>query len=170
MADCCQNNVRVGYRSKELIKERDMKTMLVIFFAVFSASILAETESVKPFSAVCTDKHVAAYRYALDIEGKEVKGNGWSSGEKFISGEWKILYSGGKYVTLDGKKIPIVARAGANLIFAKPGIALFGADIWSYAVNLKLKKVVAAQVHSFDGLGDGIKTRSIELKCKFVIH
>jgi len=127
---------------------------------------VAEVSSVKPFSAVCTDVHVAAYRYELDLEGK-VTSDEWSEGEKFGS-KWKIIYTGDDSVVVDDEKLPVVALNGPSIIFASPGNALFGAGIWVYAVNLKLKKIVAAQVNSHDGLGTGIKTRSVEFKCDFL--
>ncbi|MBZ0131246.1 MAG: hypothetical protein K8F53_01410, partial [Rhodocyclaceae bacterium] len=79
---------------------------------------VAEVSSVKPFSAVCTDVHVAAYRYELDLEGK-VTSDEWSEGEKFGS-KWKIIYTGDDSVVVDDEKLPVVALNGPSIIFASP--------------------------------------------------
>jgi len=45
--------------------------------------------------------------------------------------------------------------------------APLGVGIWVYAINLKLKKILAAQVQTGHGVFDVIKTRSVSFDCAF---
>lgn len=122
-------------------------------------------DDIPPFSASCTDKMVKAYRYTTDVNGKVINDE-WSEGEKFQSG-WHFKYTGGDVILLDGKLFPIIAKSGPCLVFSDGNEAPFGVGIWVYAINLKLKRIVAAQVQAGHGIIDGIKTRSICLDCLF---
>jgi len=119
-------------------------------------------------NATCKDKQVVAYRYETDVNGKVIADE-WSEGEKFAS-KWHFLYASGSEVIVDGKRLPIVARNGPCLIVASPGEAPLGAGIWVYAINVKLRSIVASQVNAHIGFGTGIKTRSVCFDCNFQIH
>lgn len=124
--------------------------------------------SAPAFSAECTDKAVHAYRYYTGLDGSIAK-DYWSKGEKF-NGKWTFIYTGGKYLVIDNEKIHIVAEVQNNLVAIDPTEGFDGASVWSYAINLDVKKIVAAQVQT-DGpfLGSGVKTRSVELECEFTM-
>ena len=126
---------------------------------------LSSAEDLYPFTATCKDKQVIAYRYSIDVNGK-VKDEEWSKGEKFTS-KWNFKYTGGDTIMLDGKVFPIVSKSGPCLVFSDNTEPLFGIGIWVYAINLKLKKIVAAQVQTGNGIVNGIKTRSVCLDCVF---
>lgn len=141
------------------------KSILITVLASILFASVSLADPLPPFSATCKDKQVKAYRYAVDVNGKVINDE-WSEGEKFQSG-WHFIYNGGNAILLDGKPFPIVGRSGPCLVFSDGGEAPFGVGIWVYAINLKLKKIVAAQVQTSHGILDGIKTRSVCLDCIF---
>lgn len=143
--------------------------MFLLFTLLLAPASFALADEPSPFIADCKAKQVIAYRYSTDLNGK-IKTDKWSKGEKFEAG-WHFFYSGGNTVKLDDVHLPILAKTGPCLIVAEPTEAPFGAGIWVYAINLKLRKIVAAQVQTNFGLiGDGVKTRSVSLDCDFKIQ
>ncbi len=68
---------------------------------------------------------------------------------------------------LDGKPFPVTASSGPCLVFSDIGKGPLGVGIWVYAINVKLKKIVAAQVHASHSLSEEVKTRSVSLDCYF---
>jgi len=141
-----------------------VKISITALFAILFVSVSA-ADDLLPFSATCKDKQVEAYRYATDVNGKIINDE-WSKGEKFQS-KWHFKYTGGDVILLDGKPFPIIAKSGPCIIFSDGGEAPFGVGIWVYAINLKLKRIVAAQVQAGHGIIVGIKTRSVCLDCDF---
>ncbi len=142
-----------------------IQNILITVLASLLFVSVSFADDIHPFSATCKDKKVEAYRYSTDINGK-VTYDEWSKGEKFNT-EWHFKYIGGNEIFLDGKPFPIVAKSGPCLVFSDGGEAPFGVGIWVYAINLKLKRIVAAQVQASYGILDGIKTRSVCLDCDF---
>jgi hypothetical protein len=140
------------------------KISFSILASVFLVTV-SFADEIPPFSATCTDKMVKAYRYSIDVRGNTTY-DGWSEGEKFQSG-WHFRYNGGNIILLDDKPFPIIGRRGSCFVFYDGVEAPFGVGIWVYAINLKLKKIVAAQVQAGHGILDGIKTRSVCLGCTF---
>lgn len=138
-------------------------SMTIIAFHLLVS--ISYAEDLYSFAATCKDKNVVAYRYSIDANGK-VKEDKWSKGEKFTS-KWNFKYKGGDTIILDGKVFPISSKSGPCLVFSDDTESLLGIGIWVYAINLKLKKIVAAQVQAGHGIINGVKTRSVCLDCVF---
>ena len=70
---------------------------------------------------------------------------------------------------IDGKSVEIVARTvdGTILLAIEGGANASAVSAWTYAIHLKLKKIVASQVNAYSLLGDGVKARSVCLECEF---
>lgn len=140
------------------------KILISVLTSIFLVSV-SFADDIHPFSATCKDNKVEAYRYSTDITGK-VTDDGWSKGEKFNT-EWHFKYIGGNEILLDGKPFPITAISGPCLVFSDEEEAPLGVGIWVYAINLKLKRVVASQVQASHSIIDGIKARSVSFDCDF---
>lgn len=136
--------------------------LAVVLLVSLAARAGAEIKPA-PFDAVCHAVETHAYRSDSTL------GAEWSTGEKFLGDPWKFRYRGDDYVLIDDRKVPIVARLEDIIIIAADaGEALFGAGIWSYAINLKLGAIVASQVNGHDDVfSTGVKTRSVEFNCNF---
>ena len=140
---------------------------ILFLFIIFATTNAFPGETSQQFTAVCKDIETHAYRYSTDMNGKVIS-NEFTSDEKFGS-VWNFKYTGGDNLIIDGKKAVIIARtADGTILLAINGGANAGAvSAWSYAIHLKLKKIVASQVNAFTLLGDGVKARSVCLECEF---
>jgi hypothetical protein len=128
-------------------------------------SFQTQADEIRNFTARCKDKRVEAYRFSIGVDGK-VSDDYWSRGEKFNS-EWVFQYIGGNEIVLDNKSHSIIAKSGPCFSFAVFSQDPFGVSIWTYAINVGIKSVVAAQVQASIGIVDGTKTRAVELDCDF---
>jgi len=123
-----------------------------------------------PFAASCQDVLTHAYRDGTDLHGKPV-GESWSNDEHFNS-TWKFVYKGGRQITIDDKQAIVVQEHPGVLIAIEGSTNGQASGVWSYAIHLGMKKVVASQVNAFGSLDDakGVKARSVNLKCIFAFN
>ena len=128
---------------------------------VFLSSLASANEA---FNFTCKPVDGYAFRSDEDINGNKMP-NEWTkeTGLPTIN----IAYPGsGEYALIDGKRHMAIAE-GTNVIVLEYASNGQSQSLWSYAVNLKLREVVAAQVNTsfVFGMG-GLKTRAIQLRCK----
>ena len=159
-----------------------IKQLSVIVVLIFSSANTVEgIRSIKkadsiltvnpPFSAICECIGAHGYRSGTDFLGNPIK-DSWTTSEQFFS-KWKFLYSGGDSIHIDGEKIPIIVQCSDVIMAGSSGVSWLGADVWTYAIHLGLRKIVACQVNAFGFAGSklkGVKTRAVELDCVFQIH
>ena len=148
-------------------------TSLFLLTLLLTCVSFAESTSINPpFSAICECVKGHAYRHGTDILGNPMPDE-WSTNEDFRGSKWKFIYTGNNSIVIDGLRIPILAQHPGVIIAGKGSSNGIGASIWTYAIHLGLKKIVASQVNAFGGFlgkSQGLKTRSVNLKCKFDIH
>ena len=135
------------------------------FFVIYllTFSFFSFTLSAAPaFKFQCNDVKTVAYR--MDVASGKTISEGW--GDESFGSTWNFEYDGvSKDVLIDGK--PNLAIIGDDTViileFSNNGIAQ---SLWSYALHLKMNKVVATQVNAAEGLGMSvIKSRVVELRC-----
>ncbi|MGP1397358.1 MAG: hypothetical protein ACTS3R_17785 [Inquilinaceae bacterium] len=122
------------------------------------------------FDASCTDVRTHGFRDETNIVG-ERRTKDWTVTEMFNS-TWTFRYRSGGVIVVEGRGIPIVATLPGVIIAVDRAAGDFGASVWSYAINLHLKSITAAQVNGNVMIGEtfkqvGVKSRVIELDCAF---
>jgi len=124
------------------------------------------------FEAVCKDMVTHGYRDETNIHGEEM-GESWSTNEKFGS-TWEFNFMPPDTILIDGKPGYVLAQTPAVVIAAEaPGNNGNSAGIWTYALHLGMKKVVASQVNAFGGFDParrGVKARSTNFDCEFKLN
>ncbi len=156
-----------NYDTKRRLSNRKVIQILFLFMTLVATHVFAG-EGIQPFTAVCKDIETHAYRYSTDMDGK-VYTNEFESGEKF-GGDWKFNYTGGDHIIIDGNKAATIigTAASGTIILAIEGSGnVLSVGAWSYAIHLKLKRIVASQVHASSLIGDSVKARSVKLECDF---
>jgi hypothetical protein len=153
--------------------EEMMIKIISMLLATFIFTTYSYAASINPpFSATCEDTETHGYRHGTDLDGKPME-ESWTADEHFHS-KWKILYSGGNSIIIDGKQADVlVQHAGVIIAGEKPATNGIASGIWTYAIHLGLKKVVATQVNAhghFEKELQGVKARVVNLNCKFEIH
>jgi len=125
-----------------------------------------------PFAASCQDVLTHGYRDGTDLNGKPVA-ESWSNDEHFNS-TWKFVHKGGQQITIDDKQAIIALEHPGVLIVIDGSTNGHASGVWSYAIHLGMKKVVASQVNAFGSLDDttrlGVKARAVNLKCIFAFN
>jgi len=124
-------------------------------------SLTAKNDFAPPFHALCKDIEVQSFRDDTLLKPE------WSTGEKFFT-PWSFSYLGGNVIIVNGDELPILENRNNLLIAVGSGSNQIAVSLWAYAINIKMKSVVAAQVQaSSDSLSAGVKTRAVELECKW---
>ena len=119
------------------------------------------------FTAVCDADGVHAYRHDTTMSGDDM-GAEWTSGEKF-AGKWRFTFDGER-IEIDGEEAGLLFWDG-NVLAATTGDSTDSSvSIWTYAINLDLEDIVAAQVNAYRVMGTGIKTRAVNFVCEFTYH
>lgn len=134
-------------------------------------SALASPSTNPPFSATCQDVVAHAYRDGTDISGKSM-GEEWTTDERF-SMVWKFSYKGGKDITIDDKQAYVILQHPGVLIAIEGRTNGYASGMWSYAIHLGMKRIVASQVNAagdFDPELQEVKARSVNLSCTFAFH
>ncbi len=121
----------------------------------------------RPFTAECKATGVHAYRFEVTRSGT-VTARGWDVGERF-GRPWVFRWVPPDNLMLDGESLIIASKKDEVLSAIDQWTeAPLGVGVWSYAINVPLRSVVAAQVNAFSGaFGRGVKTRSVEFECSF---
>ena len=150
-----------------------MKTTVFLGLIILGSAQGHAASLNPPFAATCQDVLAHAYRDGTDLLGTPM-GESWSTDEHF-NAVWKFVYKKSGQITIDDKKGVILAQHPGVLIVTEVGVTNgIGASVWTYAIHLGMKKIVGAQVHahgSFDGTNmQGVKTRSVNLNCKFAFN
>jgi hypothetical protein len=145
-------------------KRMNRKTTLAVIGTCAVAVASAQAAAADHFEASCSDVRVEAYRYEVRLDGKT--DSEWSEGEKFGQ-EWRFKYTGGSRAEVDGEPAVVISKAGPVLILSTGGESATASSLWLYAIHRDLKQIVAAQVNVYSGLKDGLKTRSVQLRCTF---
>ena len=134
-----------------------------------------ETQS---FVATCEAQGTRRYDHLTNLSGELVTRE-WSKNEKFFTdGPWEVFSykSGDSYVHLlkTDTRAKIVARFPNLLIANHSSEGTRGISVWSYAMNLHLNEIVAAQTNASGSNGEdkdkvmaGLKARIVQLKCDF---
>ena len=147
------------------------KALPLFILTLFVAGVTFADSINPPFSATCECAGVHAYRAGTDFLGKLMK-ESWSIDERFFS-KWNFVYAGGETIIIDGVEAPIFVQRPGVIIAGNPAVALMGAGIWTYAIHLRLEKIVASQVNAYgfaSSNSKGVKARVVNLDCDFVIH
>ncbi len=119
------------------------------------------------FRAICKDLEIHAYRN----DNHDATTDGWATDEKYFT-PMEIIYLGGDEALVDKMTVKVFWLSSTLMIGLRPYVAPFPTcgGVWSYVINLKLRSVLAAEVHgcSPDMLDiDSTKVRSIEYGCSF---
>ena len=136
--------------------------IFIIYLSTLSFFSLS-LNAAPAFKFQCNDKKTVGYR--MDKSSGQVLSDKW--GEESFGSTWNFEYDGvSKEVLIDGK--PNFAFFGEDTViileYANNGIAQ---SLWTYAVQLKMDKVVASQVNAAEGMGRStIKSRVVELNCR----
>lgn len=121
--------------------------------------------AAESFKFSCAAEKGIGYRFDTDFSGKSM-GAEWSQETGFNS-DWTFEYPGyGDDVFIDGK--PALGFVGNKTVMALEfSENEFGQSLWSYAINLQLDRVVAAQVNTANltNVSGSMKARAIPLKC-----
>lgn len=138
--------------------------MLIRIATVFFSAIIAGNASAaEKFAFTCAPVDGYAFRSSEDINGKKMPDE-WTkeTGLPTI----KISYPGsGEIALIDGKQHMAIVEE-QNLIILEYSSNGQAQSLWSYAVNLKLREVTAAQVNSAVVFGMGsLKSRAVQLRC-----
>ena len=95
----------------------------------------------------------------------------WSTDETFPGDHWETFkYTQGQdFVILQktNKRLPIVASYEGGIVIVEVSVGASAVSVWSYAINLKMQRIVASQVNSYAVFGTGIKGRVVQLECTF---
>ncbi len=121
----------------------------------------------RSFRAICKDVETHAYRN----DNHDSTTDGWATDEKFLS-PMTITYLGGDEALVDKTTVKVFWLSSTLMIGLSPYVAAFPTcgGVWSYVINLKLRSVLAAEVHgcSPDMLDiDSTKVRSTQYECSF---
>ncbi len=148
------------------------KTLLnIAIILVITTAAYSATEP-RSFNATCIDKQTHGYRANTDLTGERMLPDTWSTDEKFIGGHFETFrYISGQnsvHLTKRNLNAPIVAKTSNTIIFVDVHQAETAISLWSYAVNLRIKKIVGTQVNAFENFGTGLKARVVELQCEFL--
>jgi hypothetical protein len=124
------------------------------------------------FEAVCKDIVTHGFRSATDIQGENL-GDSWTTNEKFNS-SWQFSFSPPDKLRIDNKPAFILAQNPGLIIAAEaPGNNGNAAGVWTYAIHLGMRKVVASQVNAagnFDPRMQIIKARTTSFSCEFDLN
>ena len=124
------------------------------------------------FKAECTDGSTHGFRAGTDINGMVMEGT-WDTEERFNT-TWTFEYDGAGLILIDGKPGRTLAQhPGVMIVSERPGTNGTAAGIWTYAIQLGLKSIVASQVNAYGGFGPamaGVKARSTNLDCSFDVQ
>ena len=131
----------------------------LIFLVIFGAKASAN----EPFNFTCKPVDGHAFRSNEDINGNKMPDE-WTR-ETGLP-EIRISYPGsGDTALIDGKQNMAIVE-GTNIIILEYASNGQSQSLWSYAVNLKLREVVAAQVNTSFVFGmAGLKARAVQLRC-----
>ena len=155
--------------------KRGMNTIALLAFILLSIEPARAASTNPPFAATCQDVLTHVYRDETDVLGNPM-GEKWSTDEHFNI-IWKFIYEGGDHIIVGGKRAQIIAQHPGVLIVLETSGGQqgsgFASGVWSYAIHLVMKRIVASQVNAFgtrDSPDHGVKSRSVNLKCTFTFH
>ena len=143
----------------------------ILMLMVVCNSFASPVKVNPPFSATCEDVVIHAYREGTDMLGKPMI-ESWTTNEH-LDDQWRFIYTGGKSIIMDGKKLNIIVQHPGVIIVGSSSTNGYASSLWTYAIHLGLKKVVGSEVNAFgtyDDKGLGVKARAINMKCEFEIH
>lgn len=124
------------------------------------------------FNATCKDLNTHGYRAANDLQGNSMPG-GWTTSEKFNS-TWQFSFTPPDKLLIDGKPAYILAQNTGVIIAAEaPAANSNSAGVWTYAIHLGMKKILASQVNAagnFDPRTQIIKARTTNFNCDFDLN
>ena len=132
----------------------------------------AFASSVLPsFTAVCDDKNTHSFRSGIDLLGKMLPDNWSAEYDEFPGPIWETFkyMQGQNFLLLEraNKRLPITAYHDGGMVVVDVAATADAVSVWTYAINVKIKRIVASQVNSFAALGTGVKGRVVELECAF---
>jgi len=138
--------------------------MLTRFFVFCVLAVTVnQAGAAERFDLTCSPVDGYAFRSSEDINGRKMPDE-WTkeTGLPVI----RISYPGsGEVALIDGKQNMAIVE-DQNLIILEYSSNGQAQSLWSYAVNLKLREVTAAQVNSAVVFGMGsLKSRAIQLRC-----
>ena len=149
-----------------------MRPTVLAIAILFAAQTAGAGENPR-FSATCTDVATHAYRAGTDIWGKSMQET-WSTNNERFYATWKFEYDGKGHIFINGKEGRVLAQHPGVLIVSEvPRSNGVGAGVWTYAIQLGMKKVVASQVNAnggFEPQSRGVKARSTNFDCQFDIN
>ena len=124
------------------------------------------------FEASCKDVVTHGYRASTDIQGNDI-GDSWTTNEEFNS-SWHFSFTPPDKLFIDNNPAYILAQNPGLIIAAEaPGNNGDAAGVWTYAIHLGMKEVVASQVNAagdFAPQMQSIKTRSTSFTCEFDLN
>jgi hypothetical protein len=146
---------------------------LFIGLVLFGSVTFAHGDSPNPgFEATCRDVNTHGYRGTTNFPGEEME-ESWTTSERFGS-SWRFKFTPPDQMQVDGESARILTQnPGVLIIMETPGNNGNAASVWMYAIHIGLQKVVASQVNAFGGFeggGRGVKARSTNFECGFVIE
>lgn len=94
----------------------------------------------------------------------------WSENENFFTPDWAFSYKGGDRIEIAGKEYNALVFTPELIFTIEPSEGPIGASLWTYAINLAMKEVVATEINSSVGGAPQIKARIVTFDCKWSFH
>jgi hypothetical protein len=138
----------------------------VAVFMVIRPSLSVAREAPPAFVATCVAVKTVTYRYD-DANGNVVT-NEWTDNESF-GGPWRFEYDASGELKVDGKAVAVLGKNRDQILAVGLGDSGVAFNLWSYAIHVGARKIVASQVNSFSSRRSGVKTRSVEFGCDFLM-
>ena len=91
----------------------------------------------------------------------------WTENESFFEEDWVFTYSGGETIDIHGESATAIPLKGDLLVALQPSLGLIGGGVWSYAVNLQTREILATQVLGGIGGAPFVSGRLVQLSCNW---
>ena len=142
--------------------------VFIILLSILRAQIVhAQEES--GFTAICTTDKSRRYDSGYAYDGSRMEPE-WSENENFFTPDWAFSYKGGDRIEIAGKEHPVAVFSPELLFAVEQTSGISGASMWTYAINLEMKELVATYVQSNIGGAPQITARIVTFDCKWSFH
>jgi hypothetical protein len=153
--------------------------MRTIAFALLATiltgnSVALAASTIPSFVATCDAKVTHTVRTVTDLTGKTMMTDEWTTNEKFqFPGPHfeTFKYTRGQdfiLIQTNNKRLPIVGYHDGGIVVTDAYVGEGQAfSVWTFAINLTLRRIIATQVNSWTNFGNGVKGRVVQLDCVF---
>ena len=144
-----------------------MRNISAFLLFLCSTPSFAETPGV--FTAYCSPEGSRRYDSGDAYDGSKM-GPSWTKNESFFNEDWVFAWSGGESMVIHGESATAFPGKEDLVVALQPSLGPVGGGVWTYAVNLQTREILATQVLGGIGGAPFVSGRLVQLSCNWKVN